>query len=95
MSSTLDESVLVLVVVEDRDAKDAVVAFFVGSVALGGGGGAGSCLASDICSGAGDGLALAVDVGSEIAANASMALTTRDPRARGAKGANLVMANPR
>ncbi|AHX16221.1 hypothetical protein CH75_07015 [Dyella jiangningensis] len=91
----MDESVLVLVVVEDRDAKDAVVAFFVGSVALGGGGGAGSCLASDICSGAGDGLALAVDVGSEIAANASMALTTRDPRARGAKGANLVMANPR
>ena len=94
-SDTLDETALVPVVVEDRVAKEAVVAFRVGSAALGGGGGAGSCLASVICPGAGNGLALAVDVGSEIAANASMALTTRDPSARGVKSANLVMANPR
>jgi len=39
--------------------------------------------------------AWAVDVGSWIAANASMVLTTRDPSARDAKGANLVMAFPR
>ncbi|WP_201314701.1 hypothetical protein [Dyella sp. EPa41] len=76
-----------------RVINEAAVAFLVGNAALGGGGGAGNCVASAVRRAGG--VALAVDVGSEIAANASMALTTRDPSARGAKGANLVMANPR